>query len=75
MASKQVVVKRGETLLDSINTRFTGLKEIQTMTNDDIKVTVGQVNGLLNNIKDLNEQIVKVEKSETGVYLKPFLAE
>ena len=60
-ASKQVVLKRSETLLDSINTRFTGLKEIQTMINDDIKVTVGQVNGLLNNIKDLNEQIVKVE--------------
>lgn len=60
-ASKQVVVKRGETLLDSINTRFTGLKEIQTMVNDDVKVTVGQINGLLNNIKDLNEQIVKVE--------------
>ncbi len=61
LASKQVVVKRSETLLDSINTRFKGLKEIQTMINDDVKVTVGQVNGLLNNIKDLNEQIVKVE--------------
>ncbi|QEN05818.1 flagellar hook-associated protein FlgK [Thiospirochaeta perfilievii] len=61
LASKQVVVKRGETLLDSINTRFSGLQEIQTMINDDVKVTVGQVNGLLNNIKDLNEQIVKIE--------------
>ncbi|OQY38889.1 MAG: flagellar hook-associated protein FlgK [Spirochaetaceae bacterium 4572_7] len=60
-ASKQVVVKRGETLLDSVKTRFTGLKEIQTMVDDDVKVTVEQVNGLLNNIKDLNEQIVKVE--------------
>lgn len=61
LASKQVVVKRAETLLDSINSRYTGLKEIQTMVNDDVKVTVGQVNGLLNNIKDINEQIVKVE--------------
>lgn len=61
LSSKQVVVKRGETLLNSINTRFTGLKEIQTMVNDDVKITVGQVNGMLNNIKDLNEQIVKVE--------------
>ncbi|MGL1894154.1 MAG: flagellar hook-associated protein FlgK [Spirochaetaceae bacterium] len=61
MASKQVVVKRGETLLGSINTRFTGLQEIQTMLNDDVKVTVEQVNGLLNNIKDINEQVVKAE--------------
>lgn len=61
MSSKQVVLKRGETLLDSIKTRFTGLKEIQTMVNDDVKVTVEQVNGLLNNIKGLNDQIVKVE--------------
>lgn len=61
LASKQVVVTRGETLLNSVKTRYEGLKEIQTMVNDDVKVTVGQVNGLLNNIKDLNEQIVKVE--------------
>lgn len=61
LASRQAVVKRGETLINSINTRFKGLSEMQTMLNDDVKVTVEQVNSMLSDIKDLNERIVKVE--------------
>jgi flagellar hook-associated protein 1 len=61
MSSKQVVLKRSETLLDSIHSKFNNLKEIQQMVEDDVKVTVGQVNGLLENISAVNEQIVKIE--------------
>ncbi|OQY34174.1 MAG: flagellar hook-associated protein FlgK [Spirochaetaceae bacterium 4572_59] len=59
MSSRQVVLKRSESLIDGINSRYTRLKETRTMLNDDIKVSVGEVNGLLKDISKLNQQIVK----------------
>ncbi len=59
MSSRQAVLKRSESLIDGINSRYTRLKETRVMLNDDIKVSVGEVNGLLNDISRLNEQIEK----------------
>jgi len=57
--SRQAVLKHGESLIDGINSRYTRLKETRTMLNDDINVSVGEVNSILNDISRLNQQIVK----------------
>jgi len=57
--SRQAVLKHGESLIDGINNRYTRLKETRTMLNDDVKVSVGEVNSILNDISKLNQQIVK----------------
>ena len=61
MTARQAVLKRSESLIDGINNRYTRLKETRVMLNDDLKVSVGEVNGLLKDISKLNEQIVKSE--------------
>ena len=58
-ASRQAVLQRGQGLIDGINNRYSRLKETRTMINDDIKVSVGQVNGILSDISGLNVQIEK----------------
>jgi len=60
-AERQAVLRRGEALIDGINRRYDRLKEVRTMLNDDVRVSVGEVNGMLSEIKGLNEQIVKSE--------------
>ncbi|MCP4124691.1 MAG: flagellar hook-associated protein FlgK, partial [Bacteroidetes bacterium] len=60
-ASRQAVLQRGEGLIDGINSRYGRLKEIRTMLNDDIRISVGEVNGILNDIGQLN---IQIEKSE-----------
>ena len=60
-ASRQAVLQRGQGLIDGINNRYGRLKEIRTMINDDLRVSVGQVNGILNDISQLN---IQIEKSE-----------
>lgn len=59
MPARQAVLKRGESMIDGINNRYTRLKETRTMLNDDIRVSVGQVNSILNDISKLNIQIEK----------------
>jgi len=59
--ARRMVVSRGESLIQGIQARYKGLKEIQTMVNDDVVVSVGEVNAILSDIRDLNEQIVKVK--------------
>lgn len=58
-ASRQAVLQRGQGLIDGINNRYGRLKEIRTMINDDLRISVGQVNGMLNDISELNIQIEK----------------
>lgn len=58
---RRQVARRGETLIGSINDRFESLKEVRTMLDNDVGVSVGQVNSILSNIRELNEQIVKAE--------------
>jgi len=60
-AERQSVLRRGEALMDGINRNYSRLKEIRTMIDDDLVVSVGEVNSMLTDIKALNEEIVKSE--------------
>jgi flagellar hook-associated protein 1 len=59
MAARQAVLQRGETLMSGIHDRYSNLKNIRDMLEDDIFVTVNQVNDLGTEITGLNEQILK----------------
>ncbi|RQV98512.1 MAG: flagellar hook-associated protein FlgK [Calditrichaeota bacterium] len=58
-SSRQAVLQRGQGLVDGINNRYGRLKEIRTMLDDDLRISVGQVNGILGDISELNIQIEK----------------
>ena len=60
-AERQGILRRGEALIDGINMHYTRLKQIRKMVDEDVVVSVGEVNGLLAEIKSLNEEIVKSE--------------
>lgn len=58
-ASRQAVLQRGQGLIDGINNRYGRLKEVRTMLDDDVQVSIGEVNGILRDIGQLNVQIEK----------------
>ena len=60
-ASRQAVIERGRTLVGSIQNQYRGLKDIRDMLELEVSATVGRVNGILTDISDLNEQIVKIK--------------
>jgi flagellar hook-associated protein 1 FlgK len=61
MASRQSVLQRGETLIDGIHERYQGLRRLRDMLEENVKVTVGEINGMTKDIAALNEQILKVK--------------
>lgn len=61
MASRRAVLHRGRALIDGIHDRFRSLQEIRGMLEQDIVATVDRVNSILQDIRGLNEQIVKIE--------------
>ncbi len=60
-AERQAVLRRGEAMIDGVNRRFDRLNQVRNMLDDDVVVSVGEVNGMLGEIKGLNEEIVKSE--------------
>lgn len=58
---RDVLQQRGAALIDSIHTRYRRLKETAMMVNDDLKNSVKEINGLLNNISEVNDEIVRSE--------------
>ena len=60
-ASRQAVIQRGQTLVGSIHNQYRGLKDIRDMLELEVTATVDSVNGILTDISNLNEQIVKVK--------------
>lgn len=60
-ASRQAVIQRGQTLVGSIHNQYRGLKDIRDMLELEVTATVDRVNGILTDISNLNEQIVKVK--------------
>lgn len=60
-ASRQAVLSRGETLVDSIHQQYRGLQGIRDMVNGDIEGVTKQVNDYAKQIAALNEEIVKVK--------------
>ena len=61
LPARQAVIERGQALADGMQDRYQSLKEIRTMIDEDVQVTVDRVNSILNDISGLNEQIVKIE--------------
>lgn len=60
-ASRQAVIQRGQTLVGSIQNQYRGLKDIRDMLELEVTATVDSINGILTDISNLNEQIVKVK--------------
>lgn len=61
MAARQAVLQRGEALITGIHDRYLNLKGIRDMIEDDVFVTVNQINDLASDITGLNEQILKAK--------------
>ena len=58
-ASRQAVVTRGESLTDSVRTKWDSLMGIGTLINGDIEATVKEVNDYVHQIASLNAAIVE----------------
>jgi len=58
-AARMSVVSRGDSLVNSIHSRYNALMGIGTLLNDDIESTVRQVNDITNQIGEINKEIVK----------------
>ena len=60
-APRLAVLERGRSLMDSIHERYRALKELQDRANEDIRMTVSQINDLSSQIAGLNNTIIKVK--------------
>lgn len=60
-AARLAVLERGQSLVDGIQDRYRQLSNLGRMLNDDVGVTVGQVNQIIGDISALNVQIAKVQ--------------
>jgi flagellar hook-associated protein 1 FlgK len=60
MASRAVVLERANTFVDAVHERFRGLSRVRDMIEEDIKITVGEVNTLAKDIAVLNREILKI---------------
>ena len=58
-AARQAVVSRGESLTDSIKTKWESLMGVGNLINSDIEATVKQVNDYANQIAAINGEIVR----------------
>jgi flagellar hook-associated protein 1 FlgK len=60
-APRTAVLERGKTLIDGIHGRYQALSSLQTMADEDIQITVKQVNDLSRQIAGLNNDIQKIK--------------
>jgi len=61
MAPREAVLERGKSLMDAIHSRYSRLREIRDMLEDDIVGTVKQANAIIKQIAELNGEIVKIK--------------
>ena len=61
MAARQQVLQRGEALIDGIRNRYTSLKEIRNMADQEVRATTDRINGILSDLGALNTEILKVK--------------
>jgi len=61
MASRQSVLERGRTLIDSIHTRYDALRQTRDMLETEVTGAVRKINTLIADIAELNEKIIKVK--------------
>jgi flagellar hook-associated protein 1 FlgK len=59
-APRNAVIERGKTLVDAIHDRYSSLKGLQDMANEDIALRLDQVNKFSREIAGLNRQIEEV---------------
>lgn len=59
--SRKAVLERGAALADAIHLKNRSLTDVAVALNDDVGVTVGEVNQYIGNIADLNVQIQRVK--------------
>lgn len=59
-APRNAVIERGKTLVDAIHDRYSSLKGLQDMANEDIALRLEQVNKFSREIAGLNRQIEEV---------------
>ena len=60
-AGRSAVLERGQSLIDAIHERYYGLKRVRDMIEEEVRVTVGEVNTFIRDIAALNERILKVK--------------
>ena len=60
-APRLSVIERGKTLIDGIHERYGALKNLQERADEDIRMTVSQVNDLSRQIAGLNNDIQKIK--------------
>jgi flagellar hook-associated protein 1 FlgK len=61
MASRSVVLERGNTFVDAVHEGFQGLSRVRDMIEEDIKITTGEINTLAKDIAALNVEILKIK--------------
>jgi flagellar hook-associated protein 1 FlgK len=59
-APRTALLERSKTLVDGIHNRFAGLKGLQDMADQDIRLTVEQINGFSRQIAGLNKDIQRI---------------
>jgi flagellar hook-associated protein 1 len=59
IASRNAVLERGKSLIDTIHARFNNLKSIRDQLDGDVQGTVFQVNDIVKQVAGINEQIAK----------------
>jgi flagellar hook-associated protein 1 FlgK len=60
-APRNAVIERGKTLVDAIHDRYSRLKGLQDMTDEDITLRIQQVNKLTREIAGLNHDIQRIK--------------
>ena len=60
-APRHAVLERGQTLMDGIHGRYLALRDLSDRVNEDIHMTVRQINELSTQIAGLNDTIQKVK--------------
>ncbi|MDR0323747.1 MAG: flagellar hook-associated protein FlgK [Treponema sp.] len=58
---RHAVLERGKTLIDGIKNHFNGLRQLQTMVDEDIQMTVSRVNDISRQIAGINGEIQRVK--------------
>ncbi len=61
LGARKAVLQRGQALMDGIHHRYDSLRQLRNMLEDDVAVTVEQVNKIAKDIAALNQEIVKVK--------------
>ncbi|UCP01211.1 flagellar hook-associated protein FlgK [Borrelia hermsii] len=59
LAERNITLERGQAFAEIVRSRFHSLNRIYTMANDEVKITIEEINNYLRNISDLNRQIAK----------------